>query len=273
LELREKLKFLLEDMETWEGKFTSLSLVFLNSVFVLIYIVDTYPISQQFYQMLWSLEIGITGVFILEYAARVYTSDKSFFEKVLEPLMIADFLAILPVLLILVGPGASVSAGFLKVFRVFRVFRFLRLTESRNFIWGKVSRTDLQILKFATVIFALFFVTSGFFYEVEVEANPNVETLRDSLYYMVVTLTTVGFGDITPVTPEGRWITILSIMAGVVIIPWQASRIVKTWNSQEKIETKCPECGLKHHDPDASHCKACGHVIEQEYDSRQAEYL
>ena len=272
LDLRGRLRFLFEDTETLEGKFTSLALVGLNAVFVLIYILDTYSLPQNIIQTLWILELGITGIFVVEYFARIYASAKGF-RKALEPLMIVDLVAILPVLLILVGSGASVSAGFLKVLRVFRVFRFLRLTESRDFIWGKISRTNLQIMKFATVIFIVFFVSAGFFYEVEVAQNPGVETFRDSLYYMVVTLTTVGFGDITPVTSAGRWVTILSIMAGIVIVPYQASKIVKVWGSQEKVEVKCPECGLKHHEPDASHCKACGHIIEQEYDSRETSYL
>jgi voltage-gated potassium channel len=255
-----------------EGKLVSLSLLSLNTLFILLYIVETYPLSQLLYQLLWNAEVAITWVFVLEYVARIYASVKGL-QKAFEPLMLADLMAILPVLLILVGPGASVSAGFLKVFRVFRVFRFFRFTENREFIWGKISKTNLQIVKFATVIFAVFFVSAGFFHEVEVQQNPNVDTFRDSLYYMVVTLTTVGFGDFTPVTPAGRWVTILSIMAGIVIVPYQASKIVKAWSSQEKVEVKCPKCVLKYHDKDASHCKACGHVIEQEYDSREADYL
>lgn len=272
MDLREKIRFMLDDTESFAGKFTSLSLVSLNFIFVLIYIIETYPISTQVYTILWSLELGITGVFSLEYLARVYSSEKDL-SKIFEPLMIADLLAILPVFLILAGPGTAVSAGFLKVFRVFRVFRFFRLTDSQEFFWGKVSETDLQIIKFVTIIFSVFFVSAGFFHEVEVGQNPGVDTFRDSLYYTVVTLTTVGFGDITPVTNAGRWITIFSIMAGIVLIPWQASRIVKAYNSQDKIEVKCPECGLKYHDRDASHCKACGHVIDQEYDSRDTEYI
>ena len=272
MDLREKIRCLLEDTESFEGKFTSFSLVSLNFIFILIYILDTYSISESLYTALWSIEIAITSIFSIEYIARIYSSEEGL-SKVLEPLMVADLLAILPVFLIVLVPGASFSAGFLKVFRVFRVFRFFRVAEDRKFIWGKVSESDLQIIKLVTLIFSIFFVSAGFFHEIEVQQNPNVDTFRDSLYYMVVTLTTVGFGDITPVTNSGRWVTIFSIMAGIVLIPWQASRIVKAWNSKDKLEIKCPNCGLKYHEKDASHCKACGHVIDQEYDSRTEEYL
>lgn len=272
MSLREKIRFLFDDTETLRGRFTSFSLVALNILFLILYIVESYPISNNLYSILWSLELAITGVFALEYLARIYISEKGL-SKAFEPLMIIDLVAILPVLLIILGPGTTISAGFLKVFRVFRIFRFLRFTDSREFIWGKISGTDLQIMKLVTIIFAVFFVSAGFFHEVEVDNNPNIDTFRDSLYYTVVTLTTVGFGDITPVTDIGRWITIASIMTGIIVIPWQASRIVKAWNSQDKMEIKCPECGLKYHDKDASHCKACGHVIDQEYDSRDTDYL
>jgi voltage-gated potassium channel len=272
MSLRQRIKFLLEDTETLSGKFTTLSLIILNFVFVLIYVLETYSLSEQAYSLLWSLEVLITVIFSVEYVARIYASKKGV-SKIFEPMMVADFVAILPVALIFLGPGTAVSAGFLKVFRVFRVFRFFRITEDRSFLYGKFSESDLQIIKFITIIFAVFFVSAGFFHEVEVSENPDVDTFRDSMYYTVVTLTTVGFGDITPVTNAGKWVTIFSIMAGVILIPWQASRIVKAWNSQDKIEVTCPECGLKYHDSDASHCKACGHVIEQEYDSRDTEYL
>lgn len=59
--------------------------------------------------------------------------------------------------------------------------------------------------------------------------------------------------------------TVSTILAGIILIPWQASRIVRAWSSTEKVDVTCPNCGLSSHDPDASHCEACGHVIHQEY--------
>jgi voltage-gated potassium channel len=273
MSLKERIRFLLDDMSSIEGKFTSAFLISMNFIFVILYIFETYQLPDFAAYVIWVAEIVITVIFTLEYFARLYSSEKGLIRKLTEPLMIIDLIAILPVYLVLIGPGTALSAGFLKVFRVFRVFRFLRIAESRKFIWGKVSDTDLEIIKFITIIFSVFFVTSGFFYEVEVTENPGVETLRDSLYYMVVTLTTVGFGDITPVTSAGRWVTIFSIMAAIIVIPWQASKIVKTWSHKDKKEVKCSNCGLKYHDPDASHCKACGEVIEQEHDPRDPNYL
>ena len=272
-DLRDKVRYLLDDTDSFSGRFTSFSLLALNIIFVILYVLHTYPLTEVVMSAVWALEVGITAVFLVEYLARIWVSEDGL-RKVIEPLMVVDLMAILPVILVLAFPQFGLfNAGFLRLFRIFRIFRFFRLTQNREFFWGKVSESDLQIIKLITIIFSIFFVSAGFFHEVEITQNPNVEVFRDSLYYMVVTLTTVGFGDITPVTNAGRWITIISIMAGIVLIPWQASRIVKAWSHQDKREVKCDQCGLMYHDPDASHCKACGAVIDQEYDSRKGDYL
>jgi voltage-gated potassium channel len=64
-------------------------------------------------------------------------------------------------------------------------------------------------------------------------------------------------------------VTVAAVLAAIVLIPWQAGKIVREWTNREKVNVTCPDCGLSYHDADASHCKACGHVIYQEYDSRQ----
>ena len=94
------------------GKFTSFSLVSLNFVFVLLYVLETYSLSKSVLSVFWILVVVITGFFSLEYLDRIYSSEKSF-KKFFEPLMVVDLLAILPVYLILLGPGFTVSAGFL----------------------------------------------------------------------------------------------------------------------------------------------------------------
>ena len=124
-------------------------------------------------------------------------------------------------------------------------------------------------MKLLLTVLVLFFVSAGLFYSAEHAANPAVGNFGDAFYYTVVTLSTVGFGDITPVTQAGRWVTVATIIAGIIVIPWQAGKIIKEWRDKEKVNVTCPNCGLEYHDPDASHCKACGQVIYQEYDSRE----
>jgi voltage-gated potassium channel len=147
------------------------------------------------------------------------------------------------------------------------LLRFSRFTQDAEFFFGTVSSGALRATKLLLTVLVVLFVSAGAFYAVEVRANPGVDHFGDAFYYVVITLSTTGFGDIVPVTPAGRWVTVASILAAIILIPWQAGKIVRAWTSDEEVPTTCPQCGLTGHDPDASHCKACGHVIYQEYDS------
>jgi voltage-gated potassium channel len=93
------------------------------------------------------------------------------------------------------------------------------------------------------------------------------ETMFDALYFSVVTLTTVGFGDVTPVSVGGRAVTMMMIIIGVLVIPWQLTNLARTVVMEgNKIRSTCAHCGLRYHDPDASHCKHCGHLVYVETD-------
>ncbi|MDX1745924.1 MAG: potassium channel family protein, partial [Halobacteriales archaeon] len=133
-----------------------------------------------------------------------------------------------------------------------------------EFFFGTVSLATLRALKLLLTVLVLLFVTAGLFYSAEHVQNPNVSNFGDAFYFVVVTLSTVGFGDILPVTQAGRWVTVAAILIGIVLIPYQASKIIRTWTTSDKIQVTCPNCGLTGHDPDASHCKDCGNVIYQQ---------
>jgi voltage-gated potassium channel len=108
----------------------------------------------------------------------------------------------------------------------------------------------------------IFFVSSGTFYYFESQENEQVQNFGDAFYFTVVTLSTVGFGDITPTTVGGRWVTVLMIISGIILIPWHVSRIVRVWiHLSRKKKFICPACGLSEHDPDANYCKHCGYVL------------
>jgi voltage-gated potassium channel len=267
---RDVVRFYLLDHRTPLGKVIDVGLLALNLVFVGVFVAETYALSPATDALLWELEVAIALVFLVEYGFRLYGARNRVAEFFNGYTMV-DLLAILPTLAVLVLPlsAVAVNIGFLRVIRVIRVLRFYRFTRDAEFFFGTVTDNTLRAVKLLLTVLVIFFVSAGLFYSTEHRVNPGVNTFGDAFYYTVVTLSTVGFGDILPVTTAGRWVTVTTILAGIIVIPWQASKIVKEWGHKGKVNVTCPECGFAYHDADASHCKACGHVIYQEFDSRE----
>jgi voltage-gated potassium channel len=268
---RETLQFYLIDCKTALGKIIDIVIILLNLFVCAILVIETYPISQATRQLLWNMEVIIVLFFIVEYVARLYGA-KSRLKQLVDVYSIIDLVAILPTLSLLVFPliGVTLDFGFIRLIRglrVFRIFRFLRFTADPDFFFGSLNPQVLKVVRLFLTIFMIFFISSGLFYHVEKGVNTGVNTFGDAFYFTVVALTTVGFGDITPMSEGGRWVTVLMVFSGIILIPWQVSRIVKEWvRMATKTQITCPGCGLRYHDKDASHCKSCGHLIYQEYE-------
>ncbi|MCA8926343.1 MAG: ion transporter [Planctomycetes bacterium] len=209
---------------------------------------------------LQTVETLITVVFLIEYFVRWWASGS--WRYPLRPLAIVDLIACLP----LFFPQKSLQ--FVRILRMFRVLRLLRLVQSRKFFFGEVTLDHLLVLRIMFTIFCLVFITGGFVYELERDVNgEQFPSLFDAFYFAIVTLTTVGFGDQSPVTAGGRLATACMILLGVLVIPWQLTNLARHLVTvSNKKDTMCKGCGLKYHDHDASHCKACGRLIFQEYD-------
>jgi voltage-gated potassium channel len=268
---RETLQFYLIDCKTALGKIIDIFIILLNLFICAIIVVETYSVSEATMQQLWKVEVIIVLFFIIEYGARLYAA-KSRLKQLVDIYSIIDLIAILPTISMIVLPHFDITfnIGFIKLirsFRIFRIFRFLRFTADPDFFFGSITMQLLKVIRLFLTILIIFFISSGLFFYVESDLNPSVNNFGDAFYFTVVALTTVGFGDIIPRTYAGKWVTILMIFSGIILIPWQISRIVKEWmRMATKKEIICPGCGLRYHDEDASHCKSCGHVIFQEYD-------
>ena len=113
------------------------------------------------------------------------------------PFAIVDLIAILPIFL----PESHFQ--FVRLLRLFRVLRMLRLVREREFFFGDVTESHLQVLRILFTISCLVFITGGLIFEIESKVNPAFATLFDGLYFAVVSLTTVGFGDLAPISWQG----------------------------------------------------------------------
>ena len=268
---RETIQFYLVDCKTPLGKIIDIFIILLNLFICAFLVIETYVESESTLSLLWQVEQIIVFFFVIEYAARLYGSENRF-KQLIDIYSIIDLIAILPTLALMVSPYFGIEFDFtlikfIRIIRVLRIFRFLRFTADPDFFFGSITTHVLQVVKLCLIIFMIFFISSGWFYYFENGLNDKVQTFGDAFYFSVVTLTTVGFGDITPVTRWGRNVTVIMILSGIIFIPWRVSQIVKEWvHMSAKADVICQGCGLRYHDRDASHCKSCGHVIYQVFE-------
>lgn len=264
---RETVQFYMIDFKTPLGRAIDIVIIALNLIAVSIFVLHTYDLSSAQQEMLWKLEIAVVGVFIMEYALRLYGApDRG--KHLKDAYSMIDLAAILPTLILLALPASFFVYDIrfiqiLRVLAVFRIFRFLRFVSKSHMLFETISQGKINIaqLVFSVVIF--FFVYSGIFYFVESPLNPKVNNFGDAFYFIVVAVSTVGFGDIVPVTGVGKLVTVVMIISGIILIPFQAARIFRAWmaSDRERKVQICPGCGLDRHDADAIYCKACGEAL------------
>jgi len=259
LSLQERVDWYLNEPESFVGRvveaIVGVLILIVSGLFVL-YTLDLPPAARQ---TVLHLETAITVIFLVEYLIRWWAKGFSF-RYLLTPMAIIDLIAIVPLFL-----GRHLQ--LVRLVRFARILRLLRLVQSRKFFFGEVTPEHLIVLRIIFSVFCLVFVTGGAIYELEHERYPEAwPNLFEAIYFAVVTLTTVGFGDITPHTTAGKVVTMIMILAGVLVIPWQLTTLAKRMLAGSgKDETSCPQCGHIGHDADASHCKSCGSVIFQPY--------
>jgi voltage-gated potassium channel len=257
LSWQEKIAFYLEDTETIIGLWLNLVILFLILFSSGIFVAQTYNISENANQILSVADCLILIIFTIEYFLRFWLAQnkKQFFFKFFS---LIDLVAILPLLL------GFIDTKFLRIFRWFRILRIIRFWKFETKLFGIKAQDSIVFARIFLTLFSLIFVYAGLIYQIEHQVNSaGLENFFDAFYFVVVTMTTVGYGDVTPLSETGRAMTVLMIFTGVLFIPWQLSeligQVVKTANLVEK---KCTNCGLSRHDPDAQFCKQCGTKLD-----------
>jgi len=228
------------------------------------------------YRTDWGLELRLlewffTGVFTIEYAVRLWCVGKpgryarSFFGLV-------DLAAILPSYLSLLLPGGQVLA-VVRILRVLRVFRILKLAHyvGEATLLGKALRASrYKITVFLFTVVTVVVVMGSIMYLIEGPEH-GFTSIPVGMYWAVVTLTTVGFGDITPQTPLGQlFASCLMIMGyGIIAVPTgivtaELTLAGRGIDASAAGRMVCPECRLSDHLPDARHCRHCATELVRE---------
>jgi len=250
--------------ETRQGKIFSIVLlcVIVFSV-ILVMLESVGAIFAEYHRFLKTAEWIITVIFTLEYIARIIIVKKPA-RYIFSFYGIIDLLAVLPTYigLFLVGSHSLVVIRLLRLLRVFRILKLTRYTQAGRLIgqamWA--SREKISVFVLFVVIIAV--IMGTVLYLVEGEAS-GFTSIPISIYWAIVTLTTVGYGDISPATPLGRFIASLIMIMGYAIIAVPTgivtAEMMKT--TEQKNTRLCPQCLLCNHDDDAVFCKQCGAII------------
>lgn len=262
---REKLYRIIFEADTSAGKtFDVLLLIAILLSVVVVMLETTNNFGSQHYDLLRAIEWVLTAFFTIEYVLRLYCVlkpwkyAKSFYG-------IIDLLAILPTYLslIVVGSQSLLVIRALRLLRVFRIFKLAKYMRQGRMIAVAMRRSAPKIAVFILFITLLVVIIGSIMYLVEGSVNEAFDSIPRSVYWAIVTLTTVGYGDISPVSDLGQFLAALVMMLGysVIAVPTGIVTVEMARTgapSQRHINHACHSCGKEGHEGDAVYCKYCG---------------
>jgi len=261
--LRHKLHEVIFEADTPAGKtFDVLLLLFIGLSVIAVILESVREIDQMFHQVFFYAEWVLTILFTVEYLLRIY-SVRGPWKYISSFYGIVDLLAILPTYLSLLFAGSHylLTIRALRLLRVFRVFKVARYLEQSQLLLRALQASRQKIIVFLIAVFTLVIIIGTTMYLIEGGQNSGFISIPRSMYWAVVTLTTVGFGDITPVTGLGQFLSaILMIMGyGIIAVPTGIVTAEIAQASVPRVSTQaCPSCSLEGHAIDAKYCKYCG---------------
>ena len=266
--IRHAMYRLLFHHETGTERNFDLALIVLILASVLVVLLDSVPtLSVDWHRALYIAEWCFTLVFTAEYALRLWVVRRparyasSFFGVI-------DLLAILPTYLslLLVGSQYLVVVRILRLLRIFRVLKLVQYSSEAGVLVTAMMRSRRKIFVFVCTLLTIVVIFGALMYVIEGPENGFV-SIPTSMYWAVVTMATVGFGDIAPVTPLGRMVTSVLILIGysIIAVPTgiYTAELANTMRPQRR-QVRCPECALPEHDVDAWHCRRCGCGLPQD---------
>jgi len=217
-------------------------------------------VRAQFAAELYAIEWFFTLLFTVEYALRLLCVGRpllyarSFFG-------IIDLMAIVPTYLSLLLPGSQYFL-VIRILRILRIFRILKLVPylgEAQMLMRALRASGRKIAVFLYTVLTLVVIFGSLMYVIEGESN-GFTSIPHSIYWAIVTLTTVGYGDISPQTPFGQLLAsgIMILGYGIIAVPTGIVTVEMTQAFKNITTQSCPECSAEGHDADAVHCKFCG---------------
>ncbi|GAO41390.1 ion transporter [Flavihumibacter petaseus] len=263
---QEKLHDTIYESNTLAGKVFDIALLILILGSITVVMLDSIESYHRRYgTFFYTLEWGFTILFTIEYILRLVSIRRPL-RYVFSSLGIIDLLAIIPSYLSFVFAGAQ-SLLVLRALRLLRIFRIFKLTHFLTelaFLKASLASSLKKISIFMLVVLTLVIILGSIMYLVENGEN-GFSNIPESIYWAIVTITTVGYGDISPVTPLGKFIAsiMMFIGYGIIAVPTGiiTTEIALAVRSRKPGHEVCKGCGAEGHDGDASFCKFCGTAL------------
>jgi voltage-gated potassium channel len=262
---RDRLYVVVFQSDTTAGRRFDKALLLIILTSLLVVVIDSIEsVHRQYADLFAMIEWGITIVFALEYLLRLYCSPKplryafSFYGLI-------DLLAIVPGILALYYSDAQYLM-IVRVVRMLRIFRILKLSpylKQANYLMAALRGSRQKIIVFLVSVSTLVTLFGTLMYVIEGPEH-GFTSIPKGIYWAIVTLTTVGFGDIVPITPLGQVLSSLVMITGYSIIAVPTgiftAELANAMRGDE-LQAACPSCAKNRHEASAAFCSRCGSAL------------
>jgi voltage-gated potassium channel len=261
---RQKIHEIIFEADTTNGKLFDIILlaaILLSIVGVMLE--SVYEIDRKYHELIIAFEWGFTILFTIEYFFRIYAVNRPL-KYIFSFMGIVDLLAIIPTYLIFILPAAhSLSIiRAIRLIRIFRIFKLSRYLRGAHTMQIALRSSRPKIIVFLLSVILLVIILGTLMYVIESGARTNgFENIPNSIYWAIITLTTVGYGNIVPMTIFGKIVAsfIMILGYGIIAVPTGIVTAEFSRKRKEKVNTQvCPDCTTEGHEIEAKFCNKCG---------------
>ena len=261
---KQKVHEIIFEADTVTGKLFDVILlvaILLSIIGVMLESVD--EIDKKYHELIMAFEWGFTILFTIEYFFRIYAVNRPL-KYIFSFMGIVDLLAIIPTYLIFIFPAVHWMSVIraIRLIRIFRIFKLSRYLRGAHTMQIALRSSRPKIIVFLLSVMLLVIILGTLMYIIESSASTNgFENIPDSIYWAIITLTTVGYGNIVPVTIFGKIVAsfIMILGYGIIAVPTGIVTAEFSRKRKEKVNTQvCPDCTAEGHEMEAKFCNKCG---------------
>ncbi|MCF0206940.1 MAG: ion transporter, partial [Bacteroidales bacterium] len=265
--LKAKLYKIIFESDTPQGRRFDIALMIMIAASILVLMIESVGVTRPFKVVFIVFEYIFTAFFTFEYLARLYCSPKPL-KYVFSFYGIVDLLSTLPVYISIFFSGARylLAIRAFRLIRIFRIFKLFNFLQEGQFLLLALRDSFRKIVVFFLFVLILVISIGTVMYMIEgAQEDSAFNNIFTSIYWAIVTMTTVGYGDITPTTPFGRFLSAFVMLLGYTIIAVPTGIVSATMTKNIKKQQQsdgsfaiCPNCNTIEYDAESKFCKYCG---------------